>query len=238
MKKWGVGGVGGAGLPSAAVPTTPPALSAYQLRVALRRVSPLVWRRLLVREDTVLAELHRVLQVALGWHDEHLHRFLVHGQEYGGAGMSGRGARVRLSDLRLHPGEHFLYEYDLSDGWVHEVRLERFLPLDPRRPLPICLAGRRATPPEGCGGSWAYLAMLDELTHHPPPEAWATVTDAVGRLLGETDRSRRVREVIGDLDGLREAVERVRPWMSFHPDRFERRTVNEQLRNLEEGGER
>jgi Plasmid pRiA4b ORF-3-like protein len=91
------------------------------------------------------------------------------------------------------------------------VRLERILPLDPRRPLPICLAGRRAVPPEGCGGSLAYLAMLDELTHHPPREVWAVVTAAVARLLTATDSSRRVREVIGDLDALE------RPWSRYDP---------------------
>jgi hypothetical protein len=63
------------------------------------------------------------------------------------------------------------------------------------------------------------------------------VTAAVARLLTATDSSRRVREVIGDLDALEEAVKQVRPWMSFAPDRFERRTVNERLRELGEGKE-
>jgi Plasmid pRiA4b ORF-3-like protein len=33
----------------------------YQLRVALRGVSPLVWRRLLVASNTSLAELHEAV---------------------------------------------------------------------------------------------------------------------------------------------------------------------------------
>jgi hypothetical protein len=34
------------------------AVEAYQLRACLRGVSPLVWRRLLVRGDSTIADLH------------------------------------------------------------------------------------------------------------------------------------------------------------------------------------
>ena len=39
--------------------------SVYQLRAVLRGVSPLVWRRLLVRSDISLGALHGILQVAM-----------------------------------------------------------------------------------------------------------------------------------------------------------------------------
>ena len=55
----------------------------YQMRVWLQRVSPMVWRRLLVRSDSTIAALHQVLQIAFGWRDEHLHCFWIHGKEYG-----------------------------------------------------------------------------------------------------------------------------------------------------------
>src|SRR6266700_6093036 len=64
----------------------PPAFSepvVYQLRVVLRGVSPLIWRRLLVRSDSTIADLHASLQRVLGWSDEHLNRFVIHGREYG-----------------------------------------------------------------------------------------------------------------------------------------------------------
>jgi hypothetical protein len=48
---------------------TPPIPSIYQLRVVLRGVSPLIWRRLLVRADTTIADLHATLQIAFGWDD-------------------------------------------------------------------------------------------------------------------------------------------------------------------------
>jgi len=63
----------------------------YQLHVVLRNVSPLIWRRLLVRSDTSIAELHAILQTAMGWSDTHLHRFRLHGKAYGIARCGGIG---------------------------------------------------------------------------------------------------------------------------------------------------
>jgi len=55
------------------MPGSPPAGPfVFQLRVVLRGVSPLIWRRLLVRSDSSIADLHATLQFALGWSDQHL----------------------------------------------------------------------------------------------------------------------------------------------------------------------
>ena len=43
----------------------------YQLRVVLRDVSPLVWRRLLISSETSLAQLREILLRALAWSGEH-----------------------------------------------------------------------------------------------------------------------------------------------------------------------
>src|SRR6266700_1351757 len=99
------------------MPGSPPPAGpfVYQLRVVLRHISPLIWRRLLVRSDSSIADLHATLQPALGWSDEHLHRFVIHGCQYGDGGRADP-RRVRLSDLGLRVGERFLYEYDFTDG--------------------------------------------------------------------------------------------------------------------------
>jgi Plasmid pRiA4b ORF-3-like protein len=98
---------------------------AYQLRVTLRGVSPLVWRRLLVRSDATIAQLHDLLQIAMGWEDAHLHQFRIHGKAYGvyrGAGFTfaDNPRSVRLADFRLRRGERFSYQYDFTDV-RHEV---------------------------------------------------------------------------------------------------------------------
>jgi len=50
-------------------------LAISQLRVVRYGVSPLVWRRLLVVNETSLGELHEILRNAFDWSGEHLHRF-------------------------------------------------------------------------------------------------------------------------------------------------------------------
>ena len=76
----------------------PPEPSIYQLRAVLLGISPIIWRRLLVRGDSTIADLHGTLQTAFGWSDDHLHRFLIHGKQYGIAYLDGITFR---DDLRL-----------------------------------------------------------------------------------------------------------------------------------------
>ena len=68
--------------------STDQAVQVYQLRIWIRQISPQIWRRLLVRSDSTIAQLHDTLQIVFGWMDEHLHQFLIRGKPYG-IGRSG-----------------------------------------------------------------------------------------------------------------------------------------------------
>ncbi len=46
----------------------------YQFHVWIRHISPMIWRRLLLRADGTLADLHDVIQTASGSSGVHLHR--------------------------------------------------------------------------------------------------------------------------------------------------------------------
>jgi hypothetical protein len=123
----------------------------YQLRIWIRKISPQIWRRLLVRSDSTIAELHDILQVAFGWSDEHLHQFLIRGKPYGIGRIGGiifddNPRQVQLRDFHFRCKETWVYEYDLTDWWQHEIRLEQILPLDPKKCYPICVAGKRRGP--------------------------------------------------------------------------------------------
>jgi Plasmid pRiA4b ORF-3-like protein len=118
----------------------------YQLRIRLYAISPLIWRRLLVRSDTSIAFLHHLTQHAFGWTDSHLHRFIIHGKAYGIAYVGGISftddpQQVCLTDFCFRPNERFAYEYDFHDLWRHEIRLEQILPLDPPQSYPACTGG-------------------------------------------------------------------------------------------------
>jgi len=43
----------------------------YQLKVVLLGISPMIWRRLLVKSDSTIEDLHYIIQIAMGWEDIH-----------------------------------------------------------------------------------------------------------------------------------------------------------------------
>jgi len=107
-------------------------LAGFGFRIVLEGVSPLVWRRMLIPAGTSIALLHEVLQLAFGWDGERLHRFVVHGREYGigyagGIGFSDHPHAVRLSRFGLRAGERFSYEYDFISGWRLQLRVGQVL---------------------------------------------------------------------------------------------------------------
>ncbi len=134
----------------------------YQLHILLLKISPAIWRRVLVPSDQSLADLHHTIQMVMGWDDTHLHRFLIHGQAHGISREGGlcfhkNPEEIRLSDLHLRIKERFLYEYDFEAFWQHQVRLESILPFHSTKTYPVCIGGARQAPPEWCNGPLAYL---------------------------------------------------------------------------------
>lgn len=139
-------------------------IEVYQLRIRLKSISPMIWRRILVRSDSSIAQLHKTIQYLMGWSNEHLHRFVIHGVEYGenylfGLNFIDDGREVLLSDFQFRDGQRFLYEYDMFDQWQHEIRMEKRLPLVAEQSYPICVGGGATIPPEDCGGPNGFMAL-------------------------------------------------------------------------------
>jgi len=145
----------------------------FQLKVSLRSIRPPVWRRLLVSGHATLAQLHRAIQVAFGWEDYHLHVFTVHGEEYGPRDPDGEmevhSEGIELAKLCLGAKAKFRYEYDFGDGWVHDLTVEKILVHEDSLVVPVCLGGKRACPPEDCGGAGGYEDMLEALEDPSDP---------------------------------------------------------------------
>ena len=49
----------------------------YQPKITLMDLRGLIWRRIQVQDTVNLAQLHKVLQIVMGWENSHLHRFTV-----------------------------------------------------------------------------------------------------------------------------------------------------------------
>jgi hypothetical protein len=141
----------------------------YQLKVALQRAKPPIWRRFLIDSTVTLEDLHEALQIVMGWTDSHLHQFIADGCCYGVPNPEWDFEEivdektVRLNRILVSEKDSMTYEYDFGDGWVHKITLEKILPFDPNVTLPVCVKAKGACPPEDVGGLWGYYRFLEAL---------------------------------------------------------------------------
>jgi hypothetical protein len=159
----------------------------YQLKVTLLDTNPPIWRRLLVPAELTLAQLHDVLQAAMGWQDGHLHEFSARGQRFGPphpadpfmADDVEDERRMRIFSLLGRTGAKAVYTYDFGDTWEHSIVLEKRLPAAPNMVYPICIDGQLACPPEDCGGIPGFYDLLNAL-RDPTNEEHQELRDWVG----------------------------------------------------------
>ena len=140
----------------------------YQLKFTLVGSKPPIWRRVLVSDDISLLKLHRVIQLAMGWTNSHLHKFIIDDEYYSIPSVDEwqpviDETEVLVSEVATNEGRGFIYEYDFGDSWEHVVLVEKILADDPGVNVPHCLKGRRACPPEDVGGVWGYEEFLDAI---------------------------------------------------------------------------
>ena len=146
-------------------PSGKPAVSRpriWRLRVSLLGITPAIWRRIEIPADISLAGLHEMLQAAMGWGDMHRYGFGLYGFLDRVDLDVDRADGVRLLDI-CQPGDTIGYTYDMGDDWHHAVEIEAEVPPSSRIRYPRCVAGRRACPPEDCGGPPGYAHLLRTL---------------------------------------------------------------------------
>jgi hypothetical protein len=158
----------------------------YRLRVDLRAARPPIWRRLEVAGDTTLAELHRILQIAFAWDDDHMHSFETDFGTFGtpDAELGHRSEQSATVEQVLGGhGAKMTYTYDFGDSWEHVIAVESVAPQAEGVGYPRCTAGRRAAPPEDSGGIWGYEALCEILAdpeddQHAERLEWLGLDDA------------------------------------------------------------
>jgi len=141
----------------------------YQLKITLKRISPPIWRRVEVPADINLDDLSRIILRTMGWYGGHLMSFEIgrieffgdreSAYEMGGVLMS----TARLDKYLIAPKQKGKFTYDFGDDWEHDVLLEKILDAEVGIKYPRCTAGKRACPPEDCGGPWGYAGILEAL---------------------------------------------------------------------------
>ena len=168
----------------------------YRIRVDLDHAQPPIWRRLDLRSSLPLDVVHQVLQVAFDWTDSHLHRFSLGGHPFDNHSQlflcpydveegeledddGPPASEVRLDETLQQPGDVLHYVYDYGDTWELTLRLEEILPASTDSPTATVVDGRRAAPPEDCGG----LTDAESLSE--------ILDDPARFLLDETNRALR-----------------------------------------------
>lgn len=73
--------------------------------------------------------------------------------------------RFRLDDMLPKVGVKMRFDYAFGDGWEHDVFVEAISLLQRGVEYPLCLARRRARPPEDCGGPGGYADLLGVLAN-------------------------------------------------------------------------
>ncbi len=187
----------------------PDEVSTYRVRVDLDHADPPIWRRLELRSDLRLDVVHQVLQAAYDWDDAHLHRFALGGSPFDltselflcpfdveeGEDEGTPTADVRLDETLQEPGDRLHYVYDYGDSWELTIELEetRLRHLD--EPDAVCTDGRRAAPPEDCGGITDAADLAQVL---PDPERFelAEVNGAMAQATAGSRLHPRLAELL------------------------------------------
>jgi hypothetical protein len=119
----------------------------YTFKVALKgRTS--IWRRIEIRGNQTLDDLHEAIFRAFDREEEHLysfyfappgsrgrarirdateytHPYSLEGPSFFEDGGRHNAAKTRIDALKLRPGRKFEYLFDFGDSWWHEITVER-----------------------------------------------------------------------------------------------------------------
>jgi hypothetical protein len=145
---------------------TAPAPTVHTIKVTLAGSRPPIWRRLQVPSAITLRALHDVVQAAFGWEGYHMWVFET---PLGRWGVADRELQItsaaakRLDQVAPHEADRLGYTYDFGDDWEHTILVEAVTDPEPGIAYPRCLTGRRACPPEDCGGVWGYDSLIEIL---------------------------------------------------------------------------
>jgi len=83
-------------------------MNQYRLKIALRGDSPMIQRRILVTGKTSLADLHHIIQIAMGWDNDYLHSFHIYGKD-GFYYKSGNKRLLRRLNLMIYNNKKLIF---------------------------------------------------------------------------------------------------------------------------------
>jgi hypothetical protein len=158
-----------------------------RLAIALDEVKPPVHRRVEVPLTIRLDQLHRIIQIVMGWENYHLYEFhvgrdITYGVPYpdrdffpGSSPLPAKKSTL-VDILARARNKSFKYIYDFGDNWRHTVKLEAVANAEPEATYPRLLSAKGRCPPEDVGGTWGYAQYLEAMAD-PKHERHAEMVD-------------------------------------------------------------
>jgi len=143
----------------------------YTLRFTLRDIKPSIWRKVEVPSNITLRHLSELIISVMGWSGYHLNHFRVkedfyepfYQRDFDMEAMDfmpldhHNQEDYTIDDILNEKGKTIEFEYDFGDSWEHVIRLSSIDDYAEGEKKEIqFLGGKRACPPEDCGGIWGY----------------------------------------------------------------------------------
>ena len=126
-------------------------MKTYSIKVALRGISPMIWRRLEINGNTTLADLHHIIQIAMNWDNTFLHKFRIYAKDYGicysyGFSFSDDAHEVTFDQFEFEVGDKFTYEYNFFEFRLCDIRIEKIDLYESLNHQTTCIGGSRVYP--------------------------------------------------------------------------------------------
>ena len=197
----------------------------YQFRLTVKDISPLIWRRVWLRGDQTLSDLHYAIQISMGWTDSYLNQFNLRGKNYcvyqPGGFMMEDAEEAIFQEIQLHPNECIEYQYNMYVPWRVQIRFEKMVPFQASLIYPYCAAGKHAGPVEYHSSSDEYQAKRDYFTED--------------RLALRVLDAYHERDDQYAMERFEEEVRHFRFWLREHC--FDRKAINATLKTYSVDGE-
>ena len=139
-----------------------------EFEVTLQGITPRLWRRFQIADDATFGDLHRAIRDSFGWHGGHLWEFrdsrqlalagFVHDFVEEFDEPTPDAEEVKLAGY-FGKARSCSYVCDFGDDWLHAVKLRERVS-SPDRFHRRLLGGKRACPPEDCGGVPGYYRFV------------------------------------------------------------------------------
>jgi len=159
----------------------------WLLKIELEDAHIKIEREFIVPSNIKLSQLHKVIQIVMGWDEEHMHSFVINNTYY-----DVPDPMAAMFSMRMHRNERrytleealpektrvFRYWYDFGDDWMHKITVRsRDYKKDPGW-FVRCLSATGQCPFEDCGGVFGYADLCEQVNNPEHPEhedacAWA-----------------------------------------------------------------